>query len=1281
MINNKTNLSLNFAINLSQARDFIMGSVLARKALETRSIPKLTNFISDLISYIHKLSDSCNLQEFTDHGLPHLCSVVDRASSWSLKNGKSISAHMAPKDCAILICGLLIHDLGMLSQNPNHLSETHKISHSPVKYRSTPEWVRATHVHRLPNLFKEFLKEYNYTYDKSNKEFVNDIIAIAISHSKWPWDWERQTFCQDFITNSSRKLTASHIARLNKMAGIIAVCDVLDEDSSRCDTRTLVSHRSGNELSKAHWLRHCLTMNRVIILNSEISINLAKLPDCQDEILKPVFSALRNHYRIVNFYDKVLDNFKIKKINFSAATGVPTQVNNEVGDWKSIPGFSTEHALCIQLLSTFFPIVLKKDEDKSLKDKIISASLEDVDTSEYNYIDGDYVIRGNVERSFLALLHDKSAIHEAYDYLKKCAVEAHYSGDGAKVLYYCTLAIENLKTIDNSKLSPFGQNKPTQLIDDIAFDTIEWSFSLYIIWGYHNNNVEFTSWGKIRSIEFAEEKDNIYIGHYKNFIYLLLGMLNDIHCSANKKKNHVNAAIDYLNKFEAYWRDSETIGLLIGYFAEILWVKRDDAEFSEKNDFWLLFIDQFQKKYPDVFPSQLKELKHRLHWQAYLLYRDHLPEEEKKNEIPIEKCFEQYYSCSRDDLKTFVRELKQQTKYETDEYIPFSQLICMCQYLLASQTHTSLASATESKKEPLNAAFTDHIQENYNHAIEFSKLKDVLHALPFGNFIEHHVTNLKVSKNNNYSYAIFVLIHALRHWYMMFTNDALSTIADFLKYSQNYLMAIYYYIITKETDVKTNQNLQICLNEFPSIKSSSELKIFFNKLLELPREKEFRTHEMFSLLEDTVPDELLNKLARWCIALENNKHEPATGAKLTYLSFWKNIFPYLQPHKSQEISDILWQYIKNMNITAPILHELSEVIRQVLSYQSSEEKMEFIYNKFTKLTKDSYDSNSLYITWNLIYQSCLNNHELCKKCNSWLEENAPADPACFVLFYNKISHNEQKYKEALSELKKLIIKSVEKALEEKDIPTKYNSGILLYYISWVKWDINDKALINSVIMTIGNDMSNCILLYQLTLFIAWVYTNSSTALMMIIKEQTNKILVPARAKLSCDSKQTAYFSAQIFLCSKLLKNSDAQEVVRAFIQQTPLPSIVNIINKHSLIECYIISKIEQKTIDDFMDKNIVLYNRGDTENCEFSEILATLKLLVTQEKITLSDVKEKFKSLMEFCKKTQFSDIKAEYARLLSSNPDEPELQQLKNDISRKVRFACQKVNNAKQEK
>ena len=145
------------------------------------------------------------------------------------------------------------------------------------------------------------------------------------------------------------------------MAGIIAVCDVLDEDSSRCDTRTLVSHRSGNELSKAHWLRHCLTMNRVIILNSEISINLAKLPDCQDEILKPVFSALRNHYRIVNFYDKVLDNFKIKKINFSAATGVPTQVNNEVGDWKSIPGFSTEHALCIQLLSTFFPIVLNKD--------------------------------------------------------------------------------------------------------------------------------------------------------------------------------------------------------------------------------------------------------------------------------------------------------------------------------------------------------------------------------------------------------------------------------------------------------------------------------------------------------------------------------------------------------------------------------------------------------------------------------------------------------------------------------------------------------------------------------------------------------------------------------------------------------------------------------------------------------------------------------------------------------------------------------------------------------
>lgn len=66
-------------IGLRDARDFILGSPLSRRALGC-SQPFLFLFLHDLLEVVYRLVQSCHLPEFTDHGLPHLCSLVDRVS-------------------------------------------------------------------------------------------------------------------------------------------------------------------------------------------------------------------------------------------------------------------------------------------------------------------------------------------------------------------------------------------------------------------------------------------------------------------------------------------------------------------------------------------------------------------------------------------------------------------------------------------------------------------------------------------------------------------------------------------------------------------------------------------------------------------------------------------------------------------------------------------------------------------------------------------------------------------------------------------------------------------------------------------------------------------------------------------------------------------------------------------------------------------------------------------------------------------------------------------------
>jgi hypothetical protein len=385
-------------LDLRDSRDFIFSSYLARKALQsTKTGSFLPNFLNDLIEKIYRMAQSCQMPEFTDHGLPHLCSLIDRISAWSLVGSENnlIIDRISQSDAAKLLIAVLIHDLGMLSHNALDLPDNAPQERQKYNFNDIASWVRSTHVYRLENLFLRVIQELDYRIEenKNIKGLIDESISIASAHSSWPWDWT-------FKDTNNRKLAA-----------IVAVTDLLDEDSARCDTMTLIKHRHGNELNLAHWIRHCLTEGRINVSNSSITVNMTKPPGCGIEILKPVYSALRNHFKLLLVYNDDLKPIGANFVNidFSNSCGVPNLESTMLNEWNSIKGFGTENALAYQLLTSFMSEA-RNDMDGDYKMKFQKIPLEGVDLSEFHKITG-------TDKGIPKSLNEKTfhALKEQYD--------------------------------------------------------------------------------------------------------------------------------------------------------------------------------------------------------------------------------------------------------------------------------------------------------------------------------------------------------------------------------------------------------------------------------------------------------------------------------------------------------------------------------------------------------------------------------------------------------------------------------------------------------------------------------------------------------------------------------------------------------------------------------------------------------------------------------------------------------------------------------------------------
>ncbi len=376
---------------LRDASDFIFDSALGRRALQEPEPRCLAVFLREVIQTIYRLTVSCHLPEFTDHGLGHLCSLVDRLSRWTTipsPNGSSLIVdQLSSTEATVLLFATLLHDIGMLSQRPEDLPPE---SAGTRSVQDVPNWVRSTHIARMERLTVRLLHGTQFDV-LTQHTVVQRAFTVARAHGRWPWEWSSLQFPE----------------RDAGLAAMVAVADLLDEDSMRCDSATLLRHRYGDALNCAHWMRHGLTANRVLVIDGRINVRLAR-PPRTDARAESILTALRNHYRLVMLYLAALGqvNASLLSVDFDPPIGLPNSEAAELDGWSDMPEFRFQSALVYHLLESFMPEALldaRRISEENIQ-RLVTLGLQRIDLTEFYQIRGTSAPRTSLEQSFHALL-------------------------------------------------------------------------------------------------------------------------------------------------------------------------------------------------------------------------------------------------------------------------------------------------------------------------------------------------------------------------------------------------------------------------------------------------------------------------------------------------------------------------------------------------------------------------------------------------------------------------------------------------------------------------------------------------------------------------------------------------------------------------------------------------------------------------------------------------------------------------------------------------------------
>lgn len=629
-----------FDTELDQSISFVFESEITKKALVRPPFDNFANILLEIIHSIDRLADNCHMAEFTNHAMPHICSIIKRASEWAESDGwiKRISS----QEAAYLLLALLIHDIGMLSQDAKYIPAKERSKY--IKGSSDiANWVRRTHVIRIDGLVKYILNEY-IKKDVELEIHLNVIIGMASSHDKWPW---QQGFvsCQHEI--QKLKLTENRIAALN---AIIAVCDLLDEDSNRCDTIVLIKHHHGTVENMAHWIRHALTKEVIGVEKQEVTVVFRtfrlEIPDNE-----MIYRALRNHYRLVKLYNGKLVELgaQIIHINFQPNDGLPIykdMISDELEIYKQIPELRND--LVPQLMSTFMKEALNKDDgDQQLRQRLDAIGLECIDLSSILYFMEPCALLHPEER----VIFGKDEISLKLNYMKNMAEDAYVNGRIGKLRHICALALNEVKK---------------EVKEVVLLEHIYWIFAYMLV--YQKGDLDYSS----ARIDYPNSFDFDYNDRVSNKIQrdcTYSKLLDVLFCFLMLRISE-----EYILDYEKFLCETDYSLLKEDMATELLcctiiglfWF------WDGEGDSWRR-VSHYMREHIriDALSKKMLDLERQLSFQYDILYRNHCVTDEILNQADIPslaKAWTYFYRADWKMVAQIIPELIRDGELNKDQF-------------------------------------------------------------------------------------------------------------------------------------------------------------------------------------------------------------------------------------------------------------------------------------------------------------------------------------------------------------------------------------------------------------------------------------------------------------------------------------------------------------------------------------------------------------------------------------------------------------------------------------
>lgn len=626
-----------FDIELAQASNYILDSDLARRALEEPPFRNYTNIVRCILENIDRLADNCHMPEFTNHALPHICSIVKRASEWG--NNDGWLEEISSKEAGYLLIALLIHDIGMLSQDAKDIPEQERMLYMKG-FSDISNWVRRTHVLRIDGLVKRLLQDY-IGQDDTLIGHLDIAIGMACSHAKWAWE---ENFVSRTAAVREQGLDEKRVAALN---AIIAVSDLLDEDANRCDTVTLIAHRHGTTENMAHWLRHAITVEVGDVKNHCINIKMRKiLPEKAH--MELVYRVLRNHYRLVKLYNAALGelNAAIEKVVFEPGDGIPDfedEISRALVIWEQIP--ELKNSLPEQLLQTFMEEALNQEcRDEKLRQRLNAVGLEAVDFTEVQ----DFINPKTIVMPEEKVIRGNGSRQERYEYAHQVIEEAYLNGNIGKVRHLCMSVIESIE--------------PGTTLDEVY-----WALIFPLVCMKSEADYYMVAYNYPNGLMQGGQEEKIIVGgsSYQQFLDVLL-QIQRLQISKERMNDYANHI--YKTRCEGLKEDFAT-RLLIQTVIGLFWFWGDEKGlWIEVADFCIKNL----KEYVPFMAPEITNIKKRLQLQGEILqFPDRFPEKElfdDTNQKEYAKSWIDFYAADWKKVGEDAVYLVNAAKYNQDDY-------------------------------------------------------------------------------------------------------------------------------------------------------------------------------------------------------------------------------------------------------------------------------------------------------------------------------------------------------------------------------------------------------------------------------------------------------------------------------------------------------------------------------------------------------------------------------------------------------------------------------------